>query len=278
MDEAWLADLIARHAVPLLVVTAALLLATTGVAWKLIEHLAPAAIRWLQPLWSRVDATGFAARYLGWHCVIGFVVAALGLLAFLALLDEIGAGEEMAVMDALLASALDRHLSQATLRFFAALTWVGDPRVLIPVAAGVTALLAWRREHLLAWSWVVGTGGGALLNRLLKAIVQRERPVFDPLLTHADGYSFPSGHASGSMLVFGLGAYLLVRHTPGRWHLPLVATALLLIVFVGASRVLLQVHYLSDVLAGWAVGAAWTALCVTGLEIARLSPQRNPAR
>jgi undecaprenyl-diphosphatase len=71
------------------------------------------------------------------------------------------------------------------------------------------------------------------------------------------------------MLVYGLLAYILIRHTPRAWHLPTAAVAVTLIVFIGFSRVLLQVHYLSDVLAGYASAAAWGALCIAGYESVR---------
>jgi undecaprenyl-diphosphatase len=88
-------------------------------------------------------------------------------------------------------------------------------------------------------------------------------------LANETGWSFPSGHASGSMLVYGLLGYLIVRHAPGAWHVPVALTSLALIVFVGSSRVLLQVHYLSDIVAGYASAAAWVALCIAGLEAVR---------
>jgi membrane-associated phospholipid phosphatase len=60
-----------------------------------------------------------------------------------------------------------------------------------------------------------------------------------------------------------------------RWHLPVATLALATIVFVGASRVLLQVHWFSDVLAGWANAAAWAALCIAALEAVRLAAHRT---
>jgi undecaprenyl-diphosphatase len=71
------------------------------------------------------------------------------------------------------------------------------------------------------------------------------------------------------MLVYSLLGYLLVRHTARAWHLPIAVATVALIVFVGSSRVLLQVHWFSDVLAGFASAAAWSALWVAALETAR---------
>jgi undecaprenyl-diphosphatase len=100
----------------------------------------------------------------------------------------------------------------------------------------------------------------------------RRRPLHDHAFA-SDGFSFPSGHASGSLLVYGMLACLVIRGTAPRGHLPVAAMALVLVVFVGASRVLLQVHWFSDVLGGWAVAAAWMGLCIGGLEAVRLAAQ-----
>ena len=102
-----------------------------------------------------------------------------------------------------------------------------------------------------------------------------ERPPFQHGLANVHGFSFPSGHAAGSFAVYAMLAYLAVRLLPRVWHLPGVAAGVLLIVFVGASRVLLQVHYVSDVLAGWAGAATWSALCIAGLETWRIALRRR---
>jgi undecaprenyl-diphosphatase len=79
------------------------------------------------------------------------------------------------------------------------------------------------------------------------------------------------------MLVYGLLGYLIVSHAPRAWHFPVALASVALIVFVGSSRVLLQVHYLSDVIAGYASGAAWVALCISGLEMIRWREMRGQA-
>jgi undecaprenyl-diphosphatase len=194
-------------------------------------------------------------------------------VAFFELVGETQSGEALAAFDVALAAALARHLDGTTLAIAAAITHLGDPIVLFVLALLVVAALAGRGERQLALAWIVVTGGGALLNRLLKGLFERSRPVHDHVFASAEGFSFPSGHASGSLLVYGMLAYLAVRHAPHRWHLPVAALALMLVVFVGASRVLLQVHWFSDVLAGWANAAAWTTLCIGGLEAIRLAAQ-----
>ena len=73
-------------------------------------------------------------------------------------------------------------------------------------------------------------------------------------------------------------AYLLVRITRRAWHLSIVTAALGLILLIGFSRIFLQVHYFSDVLAGYLSGAAWLAVCVAGTEIAFGHRQRRSLR
>jgi undecaprenyl-diphosphatase len=85
----------------------------------------------------------------------------------------------------------------------------------------------------------------------------------------ASGFSFPSGHSSGAVVAFGMLAYLGLRLLPQRWHLPVLLVAALLAFSVGVSRIILRVHYASDVAAGFASGTAWLAVCVTGIEFGR---------
>ncbi|HYM47463.1 MAG TPA: phosphatase PAP2 family protein, partial [Burkholderiaceae bacterium] len=73
--------------------------------------------------------------------------------------------------------------------------------------------------------------------------------------------------------------YVLIRSTPVIWHLPIVLLATAIAFITGCSRIFLQVHYASDVLAGFASGVAWLAVCVIGAEISRRAafPRRLPS-
>jgi undecaprenyl-diphosphatase len=72
------------------------------------------------------------------------------------------------------------------------------------------------------------------------------------------------------MVFYGMLAYVLLRSTPPRWHRLIVAIAVTLITVVGISRILLQVHYFSDVVAGYTTGLAWLMLCIGSAEAWRL--------
>ncbi|MGE5222494.1 MAG: phosphatase PAP2 family protein, partial [Omnitrophica WOR_2 bacterium] len=83
------------------------------------------------------------------------------------------------------------------------------------------------------------------------------------------GPGFPSGHAMSAMVCYGFLAYLLVPYMPNRfWKGVVIALAVLISLYIGFSRVFVGDHYLSDVLAGYALGIAWAAFAYTTIELA----------
>lgn len=104
--------------------------------------------------------------------------------------------------------------------------------------------------------------GNGLLTKILKDVFARVRPEHVHGAAQADGFSFPSGHSSASMVAYAMLAYLAVRLLPRAWQLPAVCCAGALIFTTGWSRVVLHVHYVSDVLAGWVLGGTWMVCTV----------------
>lgn len=142
-------------------------------------------------------------------------------------------------------------------------SWFGDPRLLVAASLGLGAALtafARRRELLIAVAVLLG---GAVLHLLLKAAIQRPRPA-GAWLAAAHGYSFPSGHTVGAVLFYGLLAYLGARMAgrDGTGRYVYMALGVAIVLAVGTSRVYLGVHFFSDVLGGWVVGAFWLSLCL----------------
>lgn len=133
----------------------------------------------------------------------------------------------------------------------------GSPPVLGGVAA-VAVLLLWLRlrKPSAALFLTLGLGGAMLVNVLFKLFFARFRPDLFAHLTPAPGYSFPSGHAMGSAAFF-LAVYLLVARLVPHWRWLAGIIGVLSTLGIGLSRLVLQVHYPSDVLAGWALSAAW---------------------
>ena len=154
------------------------------------------------------------------------------------------------VLDGLHRVALHASLFVVTMKAVSALgTWPVYGGLL---TAAVVVLLrrGCRREAAFAVATVVG--GGAL-NSAVKAVVGRARPVVLDPVAHAGHASFPSGHANGVAVACGVLLVLLSPATRRRWRAAAWGWATL----VGFSRLALGVHFLSDVLAGWALGLAW---------------------
>jgi membrane-associated phospholipid phosphatase len=93
----------------------------------------------------------------------------------------------------------------------------------------------------------------------------RPRPLLWPRLIQETSYGFPSGHALGSIVLYGFLAYLLVRRYPGQGR-SIYGMAAGLIGAIGFSRLYLGVHYPTDILAGYAVGWLWLMVCVFVLQ------------
>ena len=103
------------------------------------------------------------------------------------------------------------------------------------------------------------------------------RPVHDTTLAEASGFSFPSGHSSASVVAWGMLAYLLLHLVPHRWQLPVLMACAATAFTVGCSRIFLRVHFASDVVAGFASGLAWLAVCIVSVELTRHYRRRASA-
>ncbi|MDI6894898.1 MAG: amidase domain-containing protein [Bacillota bacterium] len=137
------------------------------------------------------------------------------------------------------------------------LTALGSAPAVIAQVCLTTAWLLDRGYRTCAGGLAGTVGLGWLFETVLKVLVHRPRPEL-PHLVSAGGYSFPSGHSFVSFVLYGYLVLLVGRLAP-RWRW-LRVPLLLVAVGIGLSRVYLGVHYPSDVLGGWALGAAWLAL------------------
>ena len=117
------------------------------------------------------------------------------------------------------------------------------------------ALLVARRWREASFA-IVALAGSGLLNLGAKAFFRRDRPSLWESIAPESSFSYPSGHAMGSMT---LAAVVVLLAWGTRWRWPVLVLALAFTGLVGLSRLYLGVHYPSDVLAGWAAGLAWTA-------------------
>ena len=142
------------------------------------------------------------------------------------------------------------------------LTALGGVTVLTLVTALIAGYLVASRKVATAAFLVTAIAGGAMLSVVLKSMVGRSRPDLVAHLVDVHSTSFPSGHAMNSAVTYlTLGALLARAETGRHVRIYLLAVAIALTLVIGASRVYLGVHWPSDVVAGWCVGAIWATLC-----------------
>lgn len=152
-----------------------------------------------------------------------------------------------------------------TTRAFRILTdWVWDPVTMRVLVAVVAVWLMWRRRDWWTAVWLLVTAAlGTLIQQGLKAAVDRPRPVWPDPVDSAHYAAYPSGHALTATVVCGLLVWLLHRHGAARalWRTAL-AVAIVSVIGVGLTRVWLGVHWPSDVVGGWLLGATLVAAAV----------------
>ena len=238
---------ISHHALPISALLLMLALLVGDLIWRRAAAAAPTAI-------PRTGARGSIAD----------IVIMLALLAvFGALAAGLRAQAGLVPFDLQLASGLQHALPLPVLRTIGWITYVGNPWWLSVASLAIAGWLASTRRWLSLALWSFTLAGMVLIDESLKACFRRERPLNGHGYLVVPGWSFPSGHACGAIVFYGLLAWLLLPAVPsaGKRRL-LVAAAVAVVTLTGLSRVLLQAHYLSDVLAGYAIGAAWLMICV----------------
>jgi undecaprenyl-diphosphatase len=139
------------------------------------------------------------------------------------------------------------------------LSLVGSAWGYVPLFAAVAIWLLWRGLPRLALFVVVTVAASPLLNALVKLAVDRARPVLPDPVAHASGKSFPSGHAQSSVVCVSVLLLVFLPALSRRGRRVAIGLAVLWVLAIGFARVTLGVHYVSDVLAGYVLGAAWVA-------------------
>ncbi|WP_448668221.1 phosphatase PAP2 family protein [Aerococcus viridans] len=146
-------------------------------------------------------------------------------------------------------------------------TLLGNAQGIIPTAIIIGGLFYYisRRWQVFIWPiFTILVGVGPAVD-LIKYIVQRPRPSYIAHLIDQGGYSFPSGHSAGAVMVWGSLAFLIWHYYGDKY--PKLAPYLIgfvtfMMVALGSSRLYLGVHYPSDVIAGWSLGGVWLGLCI----------------
>jgi membrane-associated phospholipid phosphatase len=202
----------------------------------------------------------------GVELVGGLLVLTVAAWVFGAVAEDVVEGDTR--LDTRLADWLHDHASPGWTTFFEAVTFLGNVPTLAAVALASAVVLASKRRIAELQLLLLAAVGTQIITLGLKLGFERERPFFpDPLATESS-YSFPSGHSSVSLAVYGTLGFILARHLDDRRaRIASLVAATLLVGLIGFSRLYLGVHFLTDVVAGFSVGLAWVALCAVLLHL-----------
>ncbi len=156
------------------------------------------------------------------------------------------------------------------------LSWLGRPPFLaLLVTAAAIYCLRRGRTRLAIYLAVTATVGG-IVDSVVKILVNRPRPELQNPVAHAFGKSFPSGHAMSSTVVYGALLLVFLPAFPRRARPYAIGGTIGLVLVIAASRIALGVHFLSDVLGGIVLGAAWLAASTAAFTIWRTERGRRP--
>ncbi|GAB4347123.1 MAG: bifunctional DedA family/phosphatase PAP2 family protein [Desulfobulbaceae bacterium] len=262
----------------LAVVVAILIAAVWSFAWfcrKTASFFLEKAPGWLAGLehWSSVDRGSdrgvlipvkrfvafLSSRRQGDAILLLFLILVLFFAGWgtLGVLQDVLARDPLVVADQAVFHFFQSLRTSWADTLFVAVTEFGDASVTFLVACSVTGVLLFRRCYRAAGFWTGTALGGFLGVQLLKLILHLPRPV--ALYHGASSYSFPSGHTTMTVILYGFLAILLARELAGRWRLGVLSAVLLVAFVIGFSRLYLGAHWLSDVLGGYLIGTGWAA-------------------
>ena len=229
--------------------------------------------RWADELLTRQQERLAA---FGGIVVAGFIAAVVVLYAFAWLAYQVLEKQTQALDLATLAF-LQTFASPALTTVATIISLFGSQAVAL-VGAIMLVLFAYQRRWGAAITLVLVGGGAQILNNILKEFFHRARPSTVIGIIEAQQYSFPSGHAMVSAAFYCYVAYLCWRLVHGRWRIVLVTALLVLVLLIGLSRLYLEAHYLSDVIAGYLAGFLWTDSVILGSRALALRRKRRRAR
>jgi membrane protein DedA with SNARE-associated domain/membrane-associated phospholipid phosphatase len=198
-----------------------------------------------------------------------------GAWMFLGILEDVVSSDPLVQFDHVVFTALQSLRTGIVDDVMIAITELGSATVVITVVAAVSVVLVYKRCWRTLAYWFTAIGFAQALVWILKVTLERARPM--AMYSGADQFSFPSGHAASSIVLYGFLAFLLAHAKRPQSRLAIMLLAAGLVGLIAFSRLYLGAHWLSDVLASLSLGAAWVAL----LSIAYMQhvpTERLPAR
>ncbi len=142
--------------------------------------------------------------------------------------------------------------------YFKDITALGSVTIIVIVSVFSIVLFFAARKYLIVGLFLIPVAGGGISDIILKEIFARPRPVIIPHLVKVSTFSFPSGHAVMSFALYFTIFYIAVKLVKKKLLKGFIYVfAVIIVLVIGFSRILLGVHYPTDVLAGWCLGTTW---------------------
>ena len=208
--------------------------------------------------------------YLGLHLTVGLLLSAICVWIFGKITDDVVEGEPLVSIDQWVLNHVLYFRNSSLTEIMLFFTQFGEWITIAIASIAIVIFLIVKKLYGAIIGYVIAVIGGGALDYILKRAIHRTRPIGDTTLIDVGGFSFPSGHAMLSMVFYGMVSYFIIRQIRQWKFRLLVVVAMGFVIFlIGFTRIYLQVHYLSDVIAGFAGGLFWLTICVTGLEIYR---------
>ena len=196
--------------------------------------------------------------------VVGLLIAGFAIWVFAQIADEV-VEKETTTTDTQILQAIRRLHTPLLDQIMVGITFLGQPSVLVVLSLSLGIWLLLQRRRSEATTLAIAAIGAAGLNYWLKELFARDRPALWDRVVDVRYYSFPSGHAMVSVVMYGLIGYLLAKTFP-RWRVLIFILTIGLIVAIGFSRLYLGVHWPTDIASGYAAGLVWLIACIYTLD------------
>jgi undecaprenyl-diphosphatase len=178
---------------------------------------------------------------------------------FFGVLEDVVSGDPLVRTDAAIYRILQDLRTPMGDSVMIAITELGDTAVVLPVTIIVLLWLAWRRAWRTAAYWLTAIAVASALNTGIKAALHRVRPG-ELFYSGWSAFSFPSGHSTMNVVLYGFLAFLIAREIRPAWRIPVALGAASLTLLIAFSRLYLGAHWFSDVIGGLAFATAWLVL------------------
>jgi len=218
------------------------------------------SIFWLRHVYPRL------APLIATIGIVGLATCLLILFVLAKLFEEVLEQEAFA-FDTSLLLWLHQFSNPSLDTVMLTITRFGNPNIVVFIVI-VSLIIIWRHNQQEAKIFAIACLGAWVLNTGLKLFFTKSRPQLWHLLISEISFSFPSGHALGSLVLYGFLAYLLATHYP-KYSIIFYGFASVAIAAIGLSRLYLGVHWPTDIIAGYGVGFLWLMLCITMLKLQR---------